>query len=395
MKYISLQQLTIFFTFSLGMINFSISLCNAFLFNGLKSHSRLSLTQCHLLKKTTTIPGLSNPWNKNKKMMFFTQNGCNGKVGYHSTRLFSSSINDSKDNSVIGFIGLGIMGNGMARCLLRENVPLKVWNRSGDKSEKLRSEYPELVAIASSPAEVVSQCSLTFSMLSTPEACKNVYSTKDTGILAGINENTKIVDCATLEQKNMVEFSSEVISRGGKFLEAPVSGSKGPAANGQLIFLSAGDKDVYEDAEKYFQIMGKSSYHLGEIGKGTEMKLIVNMIMGSMLSSLAEGISICNKTGMDNTTLIKILSEGAMANPMFNLKGPLISDDDHAPNFPLKHAHKDMKFALSLAEKVGAQVNVAKESTKYMEKQIKKGDGDLDFSVLAREVGQRLSKSEL
>ena len=84
-----------------------------------------------------------------------------------------------------------------------------------------------------------------------------------------------------------------------------------------------------------------------------------------------------------------------MANPMFNLKGPLISKDNHAPNFPLKHAHKDMRFAVSLAKKVGAQANVAEESTKYMEKQIKKGDGDLDFSALAREVNETLPKSEI
>merc|ERR1712070_839374 len=124
------------------------------------------------------------------------------------------------------------------------------------------------------------------------------------------------------------------------------------------------------------------------------MKLIANMMMGSMLSSLAEGMSLCSKVGLNHTELIELLSQGAMANPMFNLKGPLIAKDEHNPNFPLKHAHKDMKFALSLAKTVGAQVKIAEEGTKYMQNQINKGDGDLDFSVLARNVNEKVCVQE-
>ena len=131
-----------------------------------------------------------------------------------------------------------------------------------------------------------------------------------------------LVDCGTFEVKDMVginvdrhthisplyanvhtrlsfhfhllqhEFAKAIEGKGGRFLEAPVSGSKVPAEQGQLIFLSAGDKALYEQVKPQLEVMGKAHYYFGPTGKGTEMKLVVNMIMGSMMTSLCEGITL-------------------------------------------------------------------------------------------------------
>ena len=108
------------------------------------------------------------------------------------------------------------------------------------KAKALEAESKGAVKAGSTPAAVVRQCSFTYIMLSTPEAVRSVYTMPE-GVLAGVSNSKAIIDCATLAVEDMEYLASEVIMRGGRFVEAPVSGSKKPAADGQLIFLAAGD----------------------------------------------------------------------------------------------------------------------------------------------------------
>jgi 3-hydroxyisobutyrate dehydrogenase-like beta-hydroxyacid dehydrogenase len=129
----------------------------------------------------------------------------------------------------IGFIGLGIMGKGMARNLITK-IPgdYVVWNRSAAASEELAAAFPGKVTIAATAAEVVAKCNLTYSMLSTMEASEAVFD-GDAGLISGICAGKTVVDCATLTPERMMKISDEIKGRGGCFLEAPVSGSKIPA----------------------------------------------------------------------------------------------------------------------------------------------------------------------
>uniref|UniRef100_A0A7S2RIN4 6-phosphogluconate dehydrogenase NADP-binding domain-containing protein n=1 Tax=Rhizochromulina marina TaxID=1034831 RepID=A0A7S2RIN4_9STRA len=319
-------------------------------------------------------------------------------------RLFSTSggahqhldLPEAPTRGRVGFLGLGIMGEGMAQNLMKSGRSILVWNRSSEKCAALQDAAgTAFVEIAEHPADVVKQCDVVFSMLSTPQACDAVYRTSSTGILAGLDGRDTpcaIVDCATLTEADMKALAKEVEDRGSKFLEAPVSGSKGPAFTGTLIFLAAGDETVFEDADIKTDLdaMGKASFFLGTVGAGTRMKLVVNMVMGSMLSALSEGLDLAEAADLPQDKLIEVLSLGAMANPMFALKGPKMIAGDHAPNFPLKHATKDMKFALSLAKDLGMKegrdvdsvLPVAAAATARFEKAMQKGLGDEDFSAV-------------
>ncbi|CAM9194963.1 unnamed protein product [Discosporangium mesarthrocarpum] len=274
----------------------------------------------------------------------------------------------------VGFIGLGIMGDGMARNLINGGSDLVVWNRSGEKAEAFSSETG--CEVAKTPKEVVEKCGVTISMLSTPEAASDVFY-RDDGVLAGLGEGKSIIDCATLRTEDMEAMYKDAKGAGALFLEAPVSGSKAPAANGQLIFLCGGDKELFDSAQGYLELMGKANYYLGPAGKGTEMKLVVNMIMGTMLASLAEGMCLADSLGLENNALVEILGLGAMANPMFNIKGPLMEKKDYSPNFPLKHAQKDIRFALGLGEEVDQPLPVAAAANaEYKRASSKYGDDD-------------------
>ncbi|KAJ8907628.1 hypothetical protein NDN08_007738 [Rhodosorus marinus] len=262
----------------------------------------------------------------------------------------------------MGFIGLGIMGYPMAQNLINGGGELVVWNRSTEKSADLADKNPGKVTVVESPKEVIERCDITFSMLSTPQAVEAIYfGSGDKSALEGVSKGKRIVDCSTLTQEASQASADAVAERGGLFLEAPVSGSKVPAETGNLIFLCGGDKSTFDIIENELSLMGKKSFFLGPCGSGTRMKLVVNMIMGSMMAALSEGIALAEATDLDGQTLLDVLDLGAMANPLFKMKGGNMLTDkrNYAPHFPLEHAQKDMRFACSLADQAEVQMPVA------------------------------------
>ena len=129
-----------------------------------------------------------------------------------------------------------------------------------------------------------------------------------------------------------------------RFLEAPVSGSKVPAAKGVLIFLCAGSEDLFNEIkDNGLNAMGKASHFFSsQVGYGTRAKLVVNSLMGTMVAAFSEGLALSESVGLDPTKMIEVLGQGAIASPVYALKGPKMIVKDHSPNFPLKHAHKVM-----------------------------------------------------
>ena len=300
--------------------------------------------------------------------------------------------------SPIGFIGLGIMGEGMAARLLSEGIagtdekPLVVWNRTASKCKALADKFPDKkVEVKDSAKAVMESCEIVYSMLSTPEVSAMVFDNAETGVLAGVSGKTKLVDCATLAEADMVRMNKAVSEKGGTFLEAPVSGSKGPAANGSLIFLCAGDKALFDEiVNDGLNVMGKASHFFGaDVGYGTRAKLVVNSLMGTMLAAFGEGLALSESMGLDPKTMIEVIGQGAIQSPMYNLKGPKMVVKDHAPNFPLKHAHKDMKLASDMAKEAGVEFSVIDAGEKIYEAARSDDElqlSDLDFSAVFEKI---------
>ncbi|KEH39511.1 glyoxylate/succinic semialdehyde reductase [Medicago truncatula] len=176
----------------------------------------------------------------------------------------------------IGFLGLGIMGTPMALNLIKAGVDLTVWNRTKSKCDPLISLGAKYKP---SPEEVAASCDLTFAMLADPQSAVDVACGKH-GVANGIGPGKGYVDVSTVDVDTSKLINGHIKSTGALFLEAPVSGSKKPAEDGQLIFLTAGDRNLYETVAPFLDIMGKSKFYLGDVGNGAAMKLVVNMIMG-------------------------------------------------------------------------------------------------------------------
>ncbi len=282
----------------------------------------------------------------------------------------------------IGFIGLGIMGNAMAKNLIRGGFEVTVWNRSPDKCEELKQLGARQ---AGSPRELMEECSIAFAMLADPAAAEEVCFGKG-GVLEGISRGKGYVDASTVDAATSCRIAAAVAGAGGRFLEAPVSGSRKPAEEATLIFLAAGDRSLFDEAVPCFEKMGKKTLYLGEVGNGARMKLTVNMIMGGMMAVFCEGLALGTKAGLDASDILDVIGAGAMANPMFALKGKLISQGNFDAAFPLKHMQKDMRLAVLLGDQLTLPLFLAATANESYKKAKSLGFSDEDFSSVYKAV---------
>jgi len=281
-----------------------------------------------------------------------------------------------------GFIGLGIMGSAMARNLIEAGFDVTLWNRSPEKGAPLGALGART---APTPRAVIETCPVTFAMLADPEAAEAVCFGPG-GVLEGITPGKGYVDMSTVDAAASRKIGAAVSARGGRFLEAPVSGSRKPAEEGTLVILAAGDRSLYEEAMPGLDRMGKKILFLGEVGSGANMKLVVNMVMGGMMAILCEGLALGEKAGLDQADILDVLDAGAIANPMFRLKGGLIARGEFTAAFPLRHMQKDLRLAVGLGDRCGQPLHSAAAANEGFKRARQMGLGDEDFSALYKAI---------
>jgi len=281
-----------------------------------------------------------------------------------------------------GFLGLGIMGQAMAANLLKAGFDVTVWNRTAAKCELLIMNG---ATHGVSPAEVVANSDITFAMVADPAAARELcFGTQ--GVLEGITPGKGYIDVSTVDPQTSVEIGLAIHKKEGRFLEAPVSGSKKPAEDGALVFLCAGDDSLYQEAKPALVVMGKKSFYFGKTAKGAQMKLVINMIMGTMMTAFGEGLSLGEKAGLNISDIITVLDQGVIANQMFRLKGPMMAEGRFPTAFPLKHMQKDMRLALLMGDEKGQALFTAVAANGSYIKARNRGCGDDDFSAVLQVI---------
>ncbi|KAM0928879.1 hypothetical protein ACQ4PT_001940 [Festuca glaucescens] len=290
----------------------------------------------------------------------------------------------------VGFLGLGIMGAPMASNLIKAGYDVTVWNRTKSKCDPLLSLGAKF---ESSPAGVASSCDVTFAMLADPESAAEVACGTN-GAAEGMALGKGYVDVSTVDDATSKLIGKHITSTGASFLEAPVSSSKKPAEDGLLIFLTAGDESLYKRVAPLLDVMGKSRFYLGDVGNGATMKLVVNMVMGSMMVSFAEGLLLSEKVGLDPNTVVEVISQGAINAPMLSLKGPSMVKAAYPTVFPLKHQQKDLRLALALAESVSQSIPTAAAANELYKVAKSLGLADHDFSAVIEALKAKVHSSQ-
>lgn len=283
----------------------------------------------------------------------------------------------------IGFIGLGIMGSAMAANLLKAGFTVTVWNRSVEKCASLADLG---ATVAASPCAAAENSDIVIAMMATPAAVVSVRDGSE-GIVAGLSPGKGYVDMSTVDAETSRESARLAHELGALFLEAPVAGSRKPAEDAVLTIMAAGDRELYDTSLPVLEKMGKKILFLGETGKAAHMKLANNLVMCGALAALCEGIALAAWSGIDTAQLLEVLDSGAVANPMFRLKGPQIAANGEFPTaFPLRHMQKDLRLALRLAEEVGQPLFATATINELYKSALTRGYGDEDFAAVCRVI---------
>jgi 3-hydroxyisobutyrate dehydrogenase-like beta-hydroxyacid dehydrogenase len=285
----------------------------------------------------------------------------------------------------VGFIGTGIMGSRMAHNLIKNNYKLVVYNRSKKKADSLIKAGAQW---ADSPLDAATEADILFTMLSNPEAVYEV-SMGEGGFLSGMKENSLWVDCSTVNPAFSRDLSKHADEFGIRFLDAPVAGTKQPAQNGELTFFVGGNQKDFEEVKPLLEKMGKKIIHLGECGKGTSMKMVVNLMLGAAMASFSEAMVLGEALGFDKDTLFNTLLGGPVTAPYLTAKKVKFASGEFETDFPLQWMHKDLTLVLDTADETDVTLPTVSAVKEVFSLAMQEGYGDLDFSALYRFLSKK------
>lgn len=241
-----------------------------------------------------------------------------------------------------GFIGLGYLGKAMAKRLIGEGVELIVWNRTKEKAADLG------VLVAGSPKELISKADIIFLSLFDSDAVASVLYGDD-GLFTGNYKGKVIVDTSTNHFNRVLKFYEDASKHGAYYLESPVLGSVVPASQGTLTVLVSGDQSAFEKVKPYLEKLGKHIFYLEKISLATKMKLINNLVLGTLMATCAEAVTFGGEAGLDRETVLNILLTGAGNSAVLAGKKDKLVKQDFSRQFSSSLIYKDLQYLQELA----------------------------------------------
>ena len=241
----------------------------------------------------------------------------------------------------IGFIGVGVMGNGMVKNLLSHGYEVSAYTRTRAKAlEALEAgaEWRE------SAADCVRDADAVITMVGFPPDVEEVYF-GERGILANARPGTLVIDMTTTSPRLAQRIYTEAADRGLSALDAPVSGGDTGARAGTLAIMVGGDREAFERAVPIFEAMGKSIRYMGAAGSGQHTKMANQIAIAGTLAGVCEAIAYARAVGLDVDEVLSTISGGAAGSWQLSNNGPKSAHGDFAPGFFIKHFIKDMTLA--------------------------------------------------
>ena len=250
------------------------------------------------------------------------------------------------EDTRVAVVGTGIMGAAMAGNLIAAGLPTTVWDRSPDATAPLAAAGAR---VAASPRDAVGDANVVITMLPTAEVV--------TSVMFGDGAAGALADGAVWAQMGTigVTATAEIAGRlgqlrpGALFVDAPVSGSKGPAQAGQLLILASGPDAAEAALRPVFSTIGRKTVWLGPAGQGSRMKLAVNAYMSTLIEGVAEALELAGRLGIDPGQLEEAIEGGPLDAPIAGAKLHKMERGDFAPEFPLQWALKDVDLAIAIA----------------------------------------------
>ena len=274
----------------------------------------------------------------------------------------------------VAFLGLGIMGRGMATNLVKAGHEVTVWNRTPGKTV-------EGARTAATPAEAARGVEVVWMCVSDTAAVENVLFGPD-GVEQSLSEGMIIADSSTISPAATKKFAERVRPRGVQYVDTPVTGSKIAADAGSLVFIVGGEESAIEKLKPLFAAMGKVFFRVGETGKGHAAKLAMNLQIALIYEGFAEGLTLAAKLGVDAETLLPLIQASMIRSGVVDYKAPFVLKRDFTPNFPMKLMHKDIKLMLEAAKEARVKLPALEIVEEIYDVAVEDGNGDLDYSAI-------------
>jgi len=270
-----------------------------------------------------------------------------------------------------GVLGLGIIGSRVAARVQAAGFALAVWNRT-------RREFEGLPVLAPDPAAVAREADILQIFVADDAALHETIRV----LLPALGPNHVVISNATVAPDTVRALAAEVAATGAGFLDAPFTGSRDAAAQGQITYYIGGDTDVLERARPVLAASAKAILPMGAVGQASAVKLATNIMAAAAAVSLAEAIHLLRANGVDPKVLVQALENNAARSGVVDLKLPCMLDNDYAPRFSVRNMRKDLR----LARQTGSEGSLALTETmlRLYEAACQAGFGEEDFAAVAK-----------
>ncbi|HJV18208.1 MAG TPA: NAD(P)-dependent oxidoreductase [Bacillales bacterium] len=255
----------------------------------------------------------------------------------------------NRDNTVIGFIGIGVMGKSMAGHLLSTGYPLIVYTRTKEKAVELINQGAEFVE---TPKGLAEKANVIFTIVGYPYDVEEIYFGEN-GLISNGKKGSYLIDMTTSAPTLAIRIFEEAKKMGIHAIDAPVSGGDIGAKNASLSIMVGGEKDAFEEMLPLFQKLGSNIVYQGKAGSGQHTKMCNQIAIASNMIGVAEAIIYAEKAGLDPETVLKSISTGAAGSWSLSNLVPRMLRGDFEPGFYIKHFIKDMKIAIEEAKNMG------------------------------------------
>jgi 3-hydroxyisobutyrate dehydrogenase len=285
----------------------------------------------------------------------------------------------------VGFVGLGVMGQPMALNLARAGTPLVVWNRTPARCEALRGACAE---VAENPAEVFDRADIVIMMLADQTAVDSVLGRGTPDFAARVAGHT-VVHMGTTSPEYSGSLHNDIRAMGGRYVEAPVSGSRLPAEQGQLVVMLAGDDDAVEDVRPLLAPLCREVFRCGRVPGALLMKFSVNLFLITLVTGLTEAFHFADRHGLDQRLLQDVLDAGPMASAVSRMKAPKVRTRDFAVQAAARDVLKNNQLIAEAARKAGLASPLLDVCHALFDETVAQGHGGDDMVAVLRALEAR------
>src|SRR5271165_406956 len=277
------------------------------------------------------------------------------------------------------------MGSAMARNLVGAGLPTTVWDRSPSATASLAQAG---ASVATSPEEAIREARVVITMLPTASVVESVIFSD--GTPEAFTRGAVWAQMGTIGVAATAEFAGRLsrLRPDVMFVDAPVSGSKGPAEAGQLLILASGPREADPIARTAFSAIARKTVWLGDAGQGSRMKLVVNAYMSTLIEGVAEALELASQLGIDAVKLADAIEGGPLDAPIADAKLHKMGTGDFAPEFPLEWALKDVDLAIAAAD--GDTLPLLVALSRQWRAAVEAGHGREDVSAARLALGHHM-----